>query len=229
MSERMSWYVTACTQYFCVCQHRSSLLVCFISGVCDCTDFTAGLFCERCQDGYYGNALNGSPGDCSPCLCPDRTTCSQVPDTGDVVCTNCPTGQRGQSQTLCLTFTWFWNTKPQSNYKWIFSQVFGVNCVRMVSMAILWAGAAKFGRVWGVSVTGTWIPMRWVCVIIWPDAVWSVWDIRLEIIVKNAERVTMETLWIMHSDQRKSVNVSVWRGLFKKSFGYYIALRGCVL
>ncbi|XP_056602729.1 laminin subunit gamma-3 [Triplophysa dalaica] len=71
------------------------------TGVCECTDFTTGLYCERCQDGYYGYSFNGSPGACSPCPCPDHTTCSQVPDTGDVVCTNCPTGQRGVRCELC--------------------------------------------------------------------------------------------------------------------------------
>ncbi|KAI2664612.1 Laminin subunit gamma-3 [Labeo rohita] len=70
-------------------------------GVCDCRDFTAGRHCELCEDGYYGNALTGSPGDCLPCPCPDRTTCAQVPETGDVVCTNCPTGQRGVRCELC--------------------------------------------------------------------------------------------------------------------------------
>lgn len=71
------------------------------TGVCACTDFTTGRHCERCEDGYYGNALTGSPGDCLPCPCPDRTTCVQVPETGDVFCTNCPTGQRGVRCELC--------------------------------------------------------------------------------------------------------------------------------
>lgn len=71
------------------------------TGVCDCTDFTTGRYCERCEDGYYGNALTDSSGDCLPCPCPDRTTCAQVPETGDVVCTNCPTGQRGVRCELC--------------------------------------------------------------------------------------------------------------------------------
>ncbi|XP_687343.5 laminin subunit gamma-3 [Danio rerio] len=71
------------------------------TGVCACTDFTTGRHCERCEDGYYGNALTGSPGDCLPCPCPDRTTCAQVPETGDVICTNCPTGQRGVRCELC--------------------------------------------------------------------------------------------------------------------------------
>lgn len=87
--------------YFCCI---SSLCVYFIAGVCDCTDFTTGRYCERCEDGYYGNALTDSSGDCLPCPCPDRTTCAQVPETGDVVCTNCPTGQRGQLQSAYVLF-----------------------------------------------------------------------------------------------------------------------------
>ncbi|XP_051552482.1 laminin subunit gamma-3-like [Myxocyprinus asiaticus] len=71
------------------------------TGVCECTDFTTGPYCERCQNGYYGNSLTGSPGDCLPCPCPDRTTCAQVPETEDVVCTNCPVGQRGVRCELC--------------------------------------------------------------------------------------------------------------------------------
>lgn len=75
----------------------NTLNVCVDPGVCECTDFTTGPACERCQDSYYGNALNGSPGDCEPCPCPSRTTCAQVPATGEVVCTSCPAGQRGES------------------------------------------------------------------------------------------------------------------------------------
>ncbi|XP_066515117.1 laminin subunit gamma-3 [Hoplias malabaricus] len=71
------------------------------TGVCDCTDFTTGPSCERCQDGYYGNPLVGSSSDCVPCPCPDRTTCVQVPETGDVMCTNCPANQRGNRCELC--------------------------------------------------------------------------------------------------------------------------------
>lgn len=89
----------------CIC----SLICCvyFIAGVCDCTDFTTGRYCEHCEDGYYGNALialTGSPGVCLPCPCPDRGTCAQVPKMGDVVCTNCPTGQRGQLQSVHVLF-----------------------------------------------------------------------------------------------------------------------------
>lgn len=67
-----------------------------VSGVCECSDFTTGMTCEHCLDGYYGNALIGTLGDCQPCPCPDRTSCAQIAETGQVVCTNCPTGQTGE-------------------------------------------------------------------------------------------------------------------------------------
>lgn len=71
------------------------------TGVCECGDFTTGLTCERCLDGYYGNAMIGRPDDCRPCPCPDRTSCARMGGTGDVVCTNCPRGQRGTRCEMC--------------------------------------------------------------------------------------------------------------------------------
>ncbi|XP_069024859.1 laminin subunit gamma-3 [Embiotoca jacksoni] len=71
------------------------------SGVCECSDFTAGTTCELCLDGYYGNALIGTPGDCHPCPCPDRTSCAQIAETGQVVCTNCPAGRTGMRCQMC--------------------------------------------------------------------------------------------------------------------------------
>ncbi|KAF6721114.1 Laminin subunit gamma-3 [Oryzias melastigma] len=70
-------------------------------GVCDCSHFTAGMTCERCLPGYYGNALIGTPGDCQPCPCPDRSSCVQIAETGQVVCTNCPAGQTGMRCQMC--------------------------------------------------------------------------------------------------------------------------------
>lgn len=67
-----------------------------VPGVCECSDFTAGATCERCQDGYHGNALIGTAVDCQPCPCPDRSSCAQIAETGQVVCTNCPRGQTGE-------------------------------------------------------------------------------------------------------------------------------------
>ncbi|XP_076613354.1 laminin subunit gamma-3 [Chaetodon auriga] len=71
------------------------------TGVCECSDFTTGMTCEHCLDGYYGNALIGTAGDCQPCPCPDRTSCAQIAETGQVVCTNCPTGQTGMRCQMC--------------------------------------------------------------------------------------------------------------------------------
>ncbi|KAJ8404448.1 hypothetical protein AAFF_G00337150 [Aldrovandia affinis] len=71
------------------------------TGVCQCTGFTTGPACELCLDGYYGNALTGSSGNCQSCPCPEQTSCAQVPETGEVVCTNCPPGQRGTRCQIC--------------------------------------------------------------------------------------------------------------------------------
>ncbi|TDH06384.1 hypothetical protein EPR50_G00132680 [Perca flavescens] len=71
------------------------------SGACDCRDNTAGLSCERCKDGFYGDATHGSSGDCQPCPCPTRATCAVVPKTREVVCTNCPAGTTGKRCELC--------------------------------------------------------------------------------------------------------------------------------
>ncbi|XP_073334366.1 laminin subunit gamma-3 [Pagrus major] len=71
------------------------------TGVCECSDFTTGMTCEHCLDGYYGNALIGTPGDCQPCPCPDRTSCAQIAETGQVVCTNCPAGRTGMRCQMC--------------------------------------------------------------------------------------------------------------------------------
>ncbi|KAG5834495.1 hypothetical protein ANANG_G00262110 [Anguilla anguilla] len=71
------------------------------TGVCQCTDFTTGPACELCMDGYYGNALTGSSGNCQPCPCPEQTSCAQVPESGEVVCTNCPPGRRGTRCEIC--------------------------------------------------------------------------------------------------------------------------------
>ncbi|XP_042251436.1 laminin subunit gamma-3 [Thunnus maccoyii] len=71
------------------------------TGVCECSDFTVGMTCEHCLDGYYGNALIGTPGDCQPCPCPGRTSCIRIAESGQVICTNCPTGQTGMRCQMC--------------------------------------------------------------------------------------------------------------------------------
>ncbi|XP_057674386.1 laminin subunit gamma-3 [Corythoichthys intestinalis] len=71
------------------------------SGECKCSDFTDGLSCERCLEGYYGNPLIGTPGDCQPCPCPGGSSCVHVAETDTVVCTNCPAGQTGTRCQMC--------------------------------------------------------------------------------------------------------------------------------
>ncbi|KAJ8286885.1 hypothetical protein GJAV_G00044500 [Gymnothorax javanicus] len=83
----------------CTCNQHGDCLQ--ETGVCQCTDFTTGPACERCMDGYYGNALNGSRSSCQPCPCPEQSSCAQVPDSGEVVCTNCPPGHRGTRCEMC--------------------------------------------------------------------------------------------------------------------------------
>ncbi|KAM9719019.1 laminin subunit gamma-1 [Menidia menidia] len=71
------------------------------TGACDCQHDTAGLSCERCKDGYYGDATQGTPADCQACPCPAGATCAVVPQTREVVCTNCPAGTTGKRCELC--------------------------------------------------------------------------------------------------------------------------------
>lgn len=87
----------------CIGWNQSPCVWIFVSGVCECADFTAGKACERCLEGYYGNALIGTPGDCQPCPCPDQSSCARIASTGQVVCTNCPRGQTGETITAHLS------------------------------------------------------------------------------------------------------------------------------
>ncbi|XP_026559056.1 laminin subunit gamma-1 [Pseudonaja textilis] len=71
------------------------------SGACDCRDNTAGPHCEKCSDGYYGDATTGTSSDCQPCPCPGGSSCAVVPKTKEVVCTSCPAGTTGKRCELC--------------------------------------------------------------------------------------------------------------------------------
>uniref|UniRef100_A0A673GN31 Laminin subunit gamma-1 n=1 Tax=Sinocyclocheilus rhinocerous TaxID=307959 RepID=A0A673GN31_9TELE len=72
-----------------------------VTGMCNCQHNTAGMSCERCKDGFYGDSTVGSSSDCKPCPCPAGATCAVVPRTKEVVCTNCPTGTTGKRCELC--------------------------------------------------------------------------------------------------------------------------------
>ncbi|KAE8736883.1 hypothetical protein FOCC_FOCC017661 [Frankliniella occidentalis] len=81
-----------------------------------CEHNTAGERCERCAEGFFGDALRGLPGDCRPCACPlllpsnnFSPTCElQTPDVTDnndvvedYVCTACPAGHAGKHCDRC--------------------------------------------------------------------------------------------------------------------------------
>ncbi|XP_063000787.1 laminin subunit gamma-3 [Elgaria multicarinata webbii] len=71
------------------------------TGLCQCLDNTEGPSCERCATGFYGNPFIGRLDDCRPCPCPGQSPCTTLPESGEVVCTHCPEGQRGRLCELC--------------------------------------------------------------------------------------------------------------------------------
>ncbi|XP_007530385.2 laminin subunit gamma-3 [Erinaceus europaeus] len=71
------------------------------TGICQCRHHTEGPSCERCLPGFYGNPFTGQENDCQPCPCPRQSACTTLPDSGEVVCTRCPLGQRGWRCEIC--------------------------------------------------------------------------------------------------------------------------------
>ncbi|XP_072298063.1 laminin subunit gamma-1 [Eucyclogobius newberryi] len=85
-----------------------------------CIYNTAGFFCDRCQDGFYGNALAPNPSDkCKPCACSpfgtvdQQTSCSQLigqclclPNVAERDCSACEPGfynlHSGQGCERCM-------------------------------------------------------------------------------------------------------------------------------
>ncbi|XP_045144456.1 laminin subunit gamma-3 [Echinops telfairi] len=71
------------------------------TGTCLCQHHTEGPSCERCLPGFYGNPFAGQANDCQPCPCPGQSACTTIPESGEVVCTHCPPGQRGRRCEMC--------------------------------------------------------------------------------------------------------------------------------
>ncbi|XP_035207831.1 laminin subunit gamma-1-like [Stegodyphus dumicola] len=71
------------------------------TGKCVCLHNTEGNHCERCAQSYYGDAREGTSGDCKPCLCPDKGPCVVLPG-GQVACQQCPLGHTGHQCDMCI-------------------------------------------------------------------------------------------------------------------------------
>ncbi|XP_055635054.1 laminin subunit alpha-1 isoform X2 [Toxorhynchites rutilus septentrionalis] len=78
-----------------------------------CHHNTFGGTCERCLSGYYGNALQGTAGDCNKCACPLAEPSNNFSpscqlkggigfiNTTEYVCTQCPEGYTGDHCEIC--------------------------------------------------------------------------------------------------------------------------------
>lgn len=79
-----------------------------VTGKCvDCKHNTADFNCDKCAEGYYGDARKGTDNDCSRCQCPGGSSgnqfsniCTQQFD-GTVVCNNCSEGYSGDQCERC--------------------------------------------------------------------------------------------------------------------------------
>ncbi|CAN7986822.1 unnamed protein product [Ixodes hexagonus] len=78
------------------------------SGNClRCRHNTVGDFCQRCADGFYGDATRGTPEDCKPCPCPHALPSNQFSPTcfldtdNKPTCNACPQGYTGRNCEQC--------------------------------------------------------------------------------------------------------------------------------
>uniref|UniRef100_A0A8C4QKG3 Laminin subunit gamma-3 n=1 Tax=Eptatretus burgeri TaxID=7764 RepID=A0A8C4QKG3_EPTBU len=71
------------------------------TGECNCKDNTAGDQCHLCAEGYYGDATQGTAGDCSSCPCPGTSSCAMEPHSASVICTDCPDISIGRRCEFC--------------------------------------------------------------------------------------------------------------------------------
>ncbi|KAL4655406.1 laminin subunit beta-2-like isoform X1 [Arapaima gigas] len=81
------------------------------TGAChSCRDHSAGHFCERCEDGFYGNPVLGSGERCRPCPCPgipggghfNAHSCHVDYASSQVIC-RCKQGYAGPRCDRCAT------------------------------------------------------------------------------------------------------------------------------
>lgn len=84
-----------------------------ITGQCfNCKYNTVGDFCERCHDGYYGDATQGTPNDCMICACPlpiesnNFATSCEVSSSGSVLSCTCKDAYNGTRCEICGAGHW---------------------------------------------------------------------------------------------------------------------------
>ncbi|CAF0763256.1 unnamed protein product [Adineta steineri] len=100
------WNFPSCQR--CECNGHSDLCEPDTGKCIDCRDSTGGDHCEKCADGYYGDARLGSTQVCKPCMCPGGPgstqqfgdSCVHDPYTQQVVC-RCRPGYTGPRCSQC--------------------------------------------------------------------------------------------------------------------------------
>uniref|UniRef100_A0A1I8BF69 LAMA2 n=1 Tax=Meloidogyne hapla TaxID=6305 RepID=A0A1I8BF69_MELHA len=91
----------------CDCHSHSQLCDPKTGECIDCLHNTVGTHCERCKDGYYGDALSGLPDACHRCLCPLEdnsltSTCIASDSSGrGYYCIDCNPGHVGMFCEFC--------------------------------------------------------------------------------------------------------------------------------
>ena len=90
------------------CNCHNHATECSPDGRClDCKHHTVGNYCEKCEQGYFGDATGGDQSDCKPCSCPliipgnnFSPTCHLGQD-GLATCDDCTVGYQGRNCELC--------------------------------------------------------------------------------------------------------------------------------
>ncbi|XP_043921292.1 laminin subunit alpha-3 isoform X3 [Protopterus annectens] len=94
------WFLTHCVP--CMCNGHSTRCQ-DETGICiNCKDNTAGDHCERCEEGYFGNATHGSCDLCPcPLLVPSNSFATGCTSIGGIVQCTCKPGYTGTQCERC--------------------------------------------------------------------------------------------------------------------------------
>ncbi|KAF3696520.1 Laminin subunit beta-2 [Channa argus] len=100
------WGFPSCSP--CQCNGHADLCDPHTGECMNCRDYTAGHFCERCIDGFFGNPVLGSGEHCRPCPCPGNPgsghfnghSCQADHSSDQIIC-NCRQGYSGYRCDLC--------------------------------------------------------------------------------------------------------------------------------